>query len=120
MDDNTERQFRKPMPPSTGPSPLSSSRSIRCQRNGTPFRASPLLNACCRGFVTKWAKLTDHPDISKHVMGPAMMKLSNALADYRDTRWQIASRSSPRRRAGCRTLIRARSPSGSAGCWHRT
>ena len=33
-------------------------------------------------------KLIDHPDIAKHGMGTAMMKLSNALADYRDSRWE--------------------------------
>jgi hypothetical protein len=34
------------------------------------------------------AKLIDHPDVAKHVMVPAMMKLSNALADFRDARWE--------------------------------
>ena len=33
-------------------------------------------------------KLIDHPDIAEHSMGTAMMKLSNALADYRDPRWE--------------------------------
>ena len=33
-------------------------------------------------------KLIDHPDIAEHSMGTAMMKLSNALADYRDSRWE--------------------------------
>jgi hypothetical protein len=34
------------------------------------------------------AKLIDHPDFAKHNMSPAMMKLSNALADFRDVRWE--------------------------------
>jgi hypothetical protein len=33
-------------------------------------------------------KLIDHPDIAEHSMGTPMMKLSNALADYRDSRWE--------------------------------
>ena len=33
-------------------------------------------------------KLIDHPDIAEHSMGTAMMKLFNALANYRDSRWE--------------------------------
>jgi hypothetical protein len=32
-------------------------------------------------------KLIDDPDFAKHSIGSAMMKLSKALADYRDARW---------------------------------
>jgi hypothetical protein len=33
-------------------------------------------------------KLIDHPNIAEHSMGTAMMKLFNALANYRDSRWE--------------------------------
>jgi hypothetical protein len=36
-------------------------------------------------------KLIDDPDLA-NIMGPAMLKLSNALADFRDSRWEDRER----------------------------
>ena len=36
-------------------------------------------------------KLIDDPDLA-NIMGPAMVKLSNALADFRDSRWEDQGR----------------------------
>ena len=36
-------------------------------------------------------KLIDDPDLA-NIMGPAMVKLSNALADFRDSRWEDRGR----------------------------
>ena len=47
------------------------------------YIAERMLLALC----DKMTKLIDDPDLANS-MGPAMLKLSNALADFRDLRWE--------------------------------
>ena len=47
------------------------------------YIAERMLLALC----DKMTKLIDDPDLANS-MGPAMLKLSNALADFRDSRWE--------------------------------
>jgi len=43
------------------------------------------------GLCDEMTKLIDDPDLANS-MGPALVKLSNALADFRDSRWEDRER----------------------------
>jgi hypothetical protein len=50
-----------------------------------------LLKAHRLGLCDEMTKLIDDPDLANS-MGPALVKLSNALADFRDSRWEDRER----------------------------
>jgi hypothetical protein len=72
---------------------LSSEEALRvttCRANAELIVAiaNPKDGRTLRDFVDEMTKLIDHPNIAEHSMGTAMMKLFNALANYRDSRWE--------------------------------
>ena len=88
MDDNTERQFREA---DAAVDRAVAAFIIKIDSMSTKWDAvsrQSIVERVLPRLCDEMAKLIDHPDIAKHVMGPAMMKLSNALADYRGARWQ--------------------------------
>ena len=78
---STKNKFKRPTPPSRGPSPPSSVSSSQCGGDGKTYRRhvieSTLLELC-----TELSVLAS--DI-KTVAGPATVKLLDALAAYRDS-----------------------------------
>ena len=76
------------MSPSTGPSPPSSSRSSSMSGKWDDVAGDYIIEGVILRLCDEIAKLIDQPDFAKHNMSPAMMKLSNALADFRDARWE--------------------------------
>jgi hypothetical protein len=50
-----------------------------------------ILERVLLGLCDEMTKLIDDPDLANS-MGPALVKLSNALADFRDLRWEDRER----------------------------
>ena len=50
-----------------------------------------ILERVLLGLCDEMTKLIDDPDLANS-MGPALVKLSNALADFRDSRWEERER----------------------------
>ena len=88
MDDNTERQFREADAAVDQAVDAFIGKIESMSGKWDAVAHQHIVERVLLALCDEMTKLIDHPDIAEHSMGTAMMKLSNALADYRDSRWE--------------------------------
>ena len=87
MEDSTKRQFQEADAAVDKAVAAFISKIELMSGNWDAVAPAYILERVLLSLCDEMTKLIDDPDLA-NVMGPAMLKLSDALADFRDSRWE--------------------------------
>ena len=92
MDDSTKRQFQEAdAAADKAVAAFIGQDRIDVRGNGDAVAPAYIVERVLLVLCDEMTKLIDDPDLANS-MGPALLKLSNALADFRDSRWEERER----------------------------